>query len=94
MNDTHTATIDWGDGTIELGAVDETSGSGTIAGSHGVTVTVTDKDGSSDTSGFSVEVAAVPELVLEDLGEAVSASDLPKGTINILDAGPAPLPSI
>ena len=94
MNDTHTAVIDWGDGTIEPGAVNETGGSGTAAGSHayglagsyGVSVTVTDKDGDSDTAGFTVDVAAVPGLVLEDLAEAVSSANLPKGSANSLDA--------
>src|SRR5262249_2245410 len=32
--DTHTATIDWGDGTVESGVVSEASGSGIVTGSH------------------------------------------------------------
>ena len=32
--DTHTATIDWGDGTVEPGTVAESGGAGTVAGSH------------------------------------------------------------
>jgi hypothetical protein len=32
--DVHTATIDWGDGTTEAGTVVESSGSGTVSGSH------------------------------------------------------------
>ncbi|MFC1976273.1 PKD domain-containing protein, partial [Chloroflexota bacterium] len=31
---THTATIDWGDGTISSGSVSETNGSGTVSGSY------------------------------------------------------------
>ncbi len=51
--DTHTAAIDWGDGTVDPGTVAESGGSGTVAGAHSyadpgtytVTVTVTDDDG-------------------------------------------------
>ena len=54
--DTHTCSINWGDGTTTPGTVSETSGSGTCSGSHtygaqnvyAVTVTVTDDDGGSD----------------------------------------------
>lgn len=55
--DTHTATVDWGNGQVTPGMVTEANGSGTVTGSHlytatgvyKVTVTVTDKDGDSDT---------------------------------------------
>jgi hypothetical protein len=72
--DTHTATIDWGDGTVESGAVSEANGSGTVSGSHvysidggiqyggtqffTVTVTVTDDDGGSGSDTFIVEVVS------------------------------------
>jgi hypothetical protein len=50
VNDTHTASIDWGDGTSDAGAVSESLGTGavsashvyTVAGVYAVTVTVTD----------------------------------------------------
>lgn len=53
--DTHTAVWQWGDGTSSAGAVSETNGSGSAAGSHTytaaglytVTCVVTDKDGAS-----------------------------------------------
>ena len=51
----HTATIDWGDGTIEAGTVSESSGRGTVTGDHtytdtGVhTVTLSVKDSASQT---------------------------------------------
>jgi hypothetical protein len=59
-NDTHTATIDWGDSSTTSGTVSETAGSGTVTdshvyatnGSYTVTVTVTDdNDGHGARSG-------------------------------------------
>jgi Ca2+-binding RTX toxin-like protein len=55
--DTHTATIDWGDGTSTTGTVSESAGAGTVSGSklytatgnYTITCTVTDKDGASTT---------------------------------------------
>lgn len=53
--DTHTATIDWGDGSSSTGGVTESNGTGSLAGSHSytatgiytITVTVGDKDGAA-----------------------------------------------
>lgn len=62
VDDTHTANIDWGDSTVEAGAVSESDGSGTVSGSHvyaddGIyTVTVTVCDDDSDCSGDSLTV--------------------------------------
>jgi len=55
LDDTHTATIDWGDGTVETVPVTPGDGGGTVSGAHAydtggefvVTVTVTDDDGAS-----------------------------------------------
>jgi hypothetical protein len=77
--DTHTATIDWGDGSpVEVGAVVEVSGSGTVSGSHlyaaigvyTVTVTVTDDDGGVGVATATVEVFNNPpdiELSFPDI---------------------------
>jgi PKD repeat protein len=62
--DTHTGTIDWGDGTSSNAVVTETNGSGSASGSHEyavagvytVTLTVTDKDGGTDQSAFEFVV--------------------------------------
>ncbi|MFC1715666.1 PKD domain-containing protein [Candidatus Poribacteria bacterium] len=69
LQDTHTATIDWGDGTQTPGSVSETVASngvsGTAIGSHTyiddndvytVTVTIEDDDGGSDSASFTVTV--------------------------------------
>jgi PKD repeat protein len=90
--DTHTATVDWGDGTaIENATVFAGMGSGTLGGTHvyaddgkyKVTVTITDKDGESDTESFFVNVANRNPVVLAPHGDqmilegqTVSFSDL------------------
>lgn len=56
--DTHTATIDWGDGTTSAATIAEAGGSGSIAGSHiyadggiyTITITLLDDDGGTDTA--------------------------------------------
>jgi len=62
--DTHTASWDWGDGTVSKGSIDETAGSGSASGSHAysepgiysVRLTVTDKDGDWDESVLDIAV--------------------------------------
>jgi hypothetical protein len=62
--DTHTATIDWGDGVVEPGAITASGGSGAVDGSHTylaadvytVTVTVTDDDGGVGADPMTVTV--------------------------------------
>jgi hypothetical protein len=62
--DTHTASINWDDGTTSSGTVVESNGSGTISASHAyanagvytIQVTVTDDDGGSDTEAVMVVV--------------------------------------
>lgn len=78
--DTHTATIDWGDGTVDTGVVSESDGSGTVSGSHVygdngtfvVTVTVCDDDGGCGEDSFTVTVNNVPPSVTLDISSAVS----------------------
>jgi hypothetical protein len=77
-DDTHTAVIDWGDGTTTDGVIDESGGSGTISGSHAyefggvydVTLTLTDDDGISDFAFTTVVVtgAGVHDGVLQIVG--------------------------
>lgn len=62
--DTHTATIDWGDGVVTTGTVTENDGAGTITGTHTytaagvyhVTVTVADDEGAASTSDIAVTI--------------------------------------
>lgn len=66
--DTHTCSIDWGDGTTSAGAVTEADGDGSAVGTHTyaapdvytVTATVTDKDGGTSTCAFRYAVVYDP----------------------------------
>ncbi|MEW6426504.1 MAG: PKD domain-containing protein [Thermodesulfobacteriota bacterium] len=70
VHDTHTATVDWGDGGSSTGTVTEASGSGTVRGSHTyaapglytVTVQVTDSGGGSGSASFSVRVLLMGDV--------------------------------
>ena len=85
-NDTHTATIDWGDGTVEPGVVTQGAGSGSVAGSHTyattglftATVTVTDDDGGvdDDTIAVLVDPPIPPNKLLASDGAASEKSGL------------------
>ena len=89
--DTHSATIDWGDGTTSVGAVTETpfgppgstgGMSGTVSGSHvyddmgshTVTVTVVDDDGSSASDTLAIEVFCTDPV--GDVSSAAADADL------------------
>lgn len=64
MSDTHTATIDWGDGNTTPGSVSEASGLGTVSGSHEYTqggnyiikLTVIDQDNAGDDEQAQIHV--------------------------------------
>lgn len=71
--DTHTATIDWGDGSsASNGTVTETNGSGTVAGTHTYTtfgtytITVTVKDKDNATGQKTASVTVVKQLTALD----------------------------
>jgi len=84
VNDTHTATVDWGDGTSTSGSVSSTSATtGAVAGTHTypanntftVTVTVTDKDGGTGQASFQLTVKNAPPVVKIDPSQATAIDE-------------------
>jgi len=81
IDDTHTATIDWGDDTTDAGEVVEEKGAGHVAGQHvyvndggyTITVTVTDKDGAPASASSIVTVSNIPPVV--DAGSDISVTE-------------------
>jgi hypothetical protein len=71
IRDTHTCAIDWRDGTVTVGTVAETGGSGTCLGTHtystpgtyAIVVKITDKDGGVGITTVSVSVTGLRTLV-------------------------------
>ncbi len=69
-NDTHTATVNWGDSTSSSAVVTESSGAGTVSADHiypihgmyTVTVTVTDDNGGLATSSTVIAVNGLPSV--------------------------------
>ena len=67
-NDTHTASINWGDLTSSTGTVTESLGAGTVSkthaystpGIHVITVTLTDDDGAVDSTSVTITVNSPP----------------------------------
>ncbi len=69
--DTHTATINWGDGTSSAGTVTESSGSGTVAaihvyadgGTYAITLKVSDNNGVTGSRGATATILDVAPTV-------------------------------
>lgn len=86
--DTHSAVIYWGDGTSDAGVLTEPGdGPGNVTGEHEygwpgtyeVTVEVTDEDGDSGRTVFTIEVLAVPAVMLDILEEKINDTGLAEG---------------
>ena len=80
-NDTHTCTIDWGDGSpVDTGTVSESNGSGTCTGSHAyavsssgsrtITVRVTDDDGATGQATATISVFSARSLKQDAIDRA------------------------
>lgn len=77
--DTHTATVDWGNGTVEEFSVDSGTFSSTYAyvykGDYTVTVTVTDDDGDAASDTFLVTVENSPPVAEAGPDQTVNEGD-------------------
>jgi PKD domain/Bacterial Ig domain len=68
-NDTHTCSIDFGDGTVIAGTVVEVAGAGTCTGTHTysaggmktIKVTVTDDDGGAASASVTIDINSPPD---------------------------------
>ena len=87
--DTHTATIDWGEGQPEQGTVNEAAG--TVSGSHVytaegdfiVTITVKDNDGDSGSDTFTVTVREEVPVAGNDWTATLNIrGEVPGGTVS------------
>ena len=91
--DTHTATIYWNDGSSEAGTLIEPNGGpGSVSGNHNynwpgvyeITVEVTDDDGGVGNDLLTVDVLALPEIMVEILNNDIDDIELPASTKNSL----------
>lgn len=83
VDDTHTATIDWGDGTVEsdVPVVDDAIDAQhtyLATGTYDVSVTVTDDDGGTGVDGDTIEITSVPVLALGVAIDEIATT--PEGT--------------
>lgn len=92
--DTHTVTIDWGDGTVVSAFVNQASGGGSAADTHAydtagvytILVTVTDDDGQSVTQSYQMEVTG-GELLVDGVLRLVGTQNSDRVAIQRLDDG-------
>ncbi|MBL3599332.1 MAG: PKD domain-containing protein, partial [gamma proteobacterium endosymbiont of Lamellibrachia anaximandri] len=104
VEDTHTATIDWGDGTTDAGTVTQGAGSGSVAGSHTyaadgnytVMVMVTDDDGLFGSDSFQVSLTTANVGPTAEAGGPYTINEGQGVTLdgsgsNDPDNGPSPL---
>jgi PKD repeat protein len=95
VNDTHTATVDWGDGSgPQSASVLFFNGAGALGGTHtyadngiySVTVTVSDDNGGSDTESFQVTVKNVSPVLVVSQDQMLNEGQL----LNLSGSGGAP----
>jgi PKD repeat protein len=88
INDTHTITWNFGDGSNPVNSINNPSHQFTKAGTHNVTVTVTDNDGASTTDIIQVTVTNVaPTINTVDIPTNINEGSTVQLTATASDAG-------
>jgi Ca2+-binding RTX toxin-like protein len=93
VSDTHSVTVNWGDGTVDAGQVTEASGSGSgvashayaVPGTYTIVVTVSDDDGGAVSTTYQMEVGG--DLVVDGVLRLIGTDGEDRVAVRKLEDG-------